>query len=115
MKPYEPTPKPQSAAVPPSDRQHLDAIMRIYFTPLSGDLVTDRSEELKSDYAVMRYFGESDFTHDGHLRRVKEVLWLALQQIGELEAEKARTGAGNAGLVTDIQFVLVPIMGGGQL
>ena len=68
MNTNEPTPRPQAAAVPPSDKQWWsDALNRAAYGPSSGDLVIDR---LRFQYALMCYFQECDFTLEGHRRRI---------------------------------------------
>jgi hypothetical protein len=99
MNTNEPTPRPQAAAVPPFDKQRWNTFHRTIYGPSTGDPVIDR---LRFQYALMSYFQECDFTFESHVRRR-----------GWLESIVLR--AGNAGPVTDIRFVIVPITDGGQL
>ena len=66
MNTNDPTPRPQAAAVPPFDPQRIDAFMQVINAPSSGDPVIDL---LRSQYAIMAHFQESDFTLEGHRRR----------------------------------------------
>lgn len=86
-----PTPRPQAAAVPPSNKQRLSDMLNqaaAVYELSSGNPVLDR---LRFQYVLMSYFQESDFTSEGHRRRIGYLELIVSQREESLRA-------GNAGL-----------------
>jgi hypothetical protein len=62
MKPYEPTPRPQAAAVPPRVRMIINSTL----SGMTGDFFTDL---MRFRYSLMLIYRENDFGDDAHMKR----------------------------------------------